>query len=388
MQRSDALIKAVSLVVFLALAIYIGVSAYTAKNDPLKTVLTDRFEMTDSVETEGYAVRNEKILESSAQNVSVTASEGERVSAGAAVAVSYVGTDAMKMAEEIRELRLKIGQLSGEKTGKSSEETARETVFDISRAVAAGDMTEMDALALSAEAYIIGSDEAAAESADELQGRLDYLISASASDMQEISVPESGMFAQTLDGFEGVEPESLWEATPSSLSATFSTDTAVGSNAFGKLVTGVTWYYATVMDAEEAARLEEGTAEKLRFHKTYSGTLRMTVESVGEEENGKCVVVFSSDKFLKDIVSLRELYAELVFSEKTGLRVPKEAVHLDEEGDTFVYILQGLQARQVYITILDENGDSYMAEEENGGLRKGAQIITAGRDLYNGKVVA
>ena len=392
MQRSDALIKIVSFVVFLALVIYIGISAYNANNDPLKTVLADRFEMIDSVETEGYVIREEQILESSYRNISVTASEGERVAAGAAVAVSYNGSDALRRAEEIRELKLKIEQLSNEKTGQNGEEAAREALFDLSRAVTSGDMSDLDAISLRAETYILGTGHTESDASDSeleaLTERLDSLKNASSADTNEIYVPDAGTFSQVLDGFEDLGTDILWDLTPTSLKTLFSVENRARNGIFGKLVTGIKWYYAAEMDSESASKLEVGYSEELRFEKTYGGILYMKVESIGSSENGKCIVVFSCDKFMQDVASLRELSAQLVFSEKEGLRVPKEAVHLDEDGNTFVYILQGLQARKVQITILDESGENYMAKEENGGLRKGDQIITAGNDLYNGKVVA
>lgn len=392
MRRSDALIKIMALVVFLALAIYIAVSAYSARNDALKTVLADRFELTDSAEISGYAVRYEKVLSSDEKNVSVTAGEGERISAGTAAAVSYDGPDALKRAEEIRELRLKIDQLSAERTGRNEEEAARRTLFDLSKAVAEGNFTDMDALALRAETYILGTgisdDEKSGENADKLYTRLEYLENAASSDTHEIFVSEAGLFSHYLDGFEEITPEDLRGVTPSALERLFSEGRRVRADEFGKLVSGTTWCYAAVLDSQSARLLEEGRAEELRFRKTYSGRLDMTVESIGTVEDGKCVVVFSCDRSLADTAPLRELYAELVFSHKEGLRVPKEAVHLDEDGNTFVYILQGLQAQKVGISIMGESGESYMAAEEGGGLRKGDQIIIAGNDLYDGKVVA
>lgn len=391
MRRSDALIKIVTLIVFLTLAVYIAMSAYNAKNNTLRTVLTDSFELTDSVEISGYAVRYESVLSSDEKNIAVTAKEGDRISAGAAVAVSYTGSDALRRAEEIRELKLKLEQLSSEKTGRNGEEAAREVLFDLSEAVAEGDLTEMDALALRAETYILGIGETGTDSpgeaVNELSERLKYLTETASSDTHEIFVSGAGLFSRHLDGLEGISPENLQGITPSALKKLFSEGGSVHADEFGKLVSGTTWYYAAVLDAESARMLEVGRAEELRFRKTYNGTLSMTVESISAPEDGKCVAVFSCDRSLKDVAPLRELYAELVFSHKEGLRVPREAVHLDENGDTFVYVLQGLQAQKIVIDILGESGDVYMAAEESGGLREGDQIIAAGNGLYDGKVV-
>ena len=90
---------------------------------------------------------------------------------------------------------------------------------------------------------------------------------------------------------------------------------------------------------------------------------------------------------LEAVASLRELTATIVFESLQGIRVPKEAVHLDEDGDSFVYILEGLQAAMVYVDVIAEDGDYYMVEETGDGLRVGDQIITRANDLYDGAVV-
>ena len=168
----------------------------------------------------------------------------------------------------------------------------------------------------------------------------------------------------------------------------FASSKRVGSSVIGKLVHGIKWYYVTTMDEEAAVKLKPGGNAKLRFSKTYSAELNMKVESVGQEQNGKCVVVFSSTKYLQDVTALREMMAEIVFDSETGIRVPQEAVHVDENGKTFVYILEGLRASAVHVDITDENGDYYMVAESKNGLRTGDRIIVKANNLYDGAVVA
>ena len=85
---------------------------------------------------------------------------------------------------------------------------------------------------------------------------------------------------------------------------------------------------------------------------------------------------------------MRTVSATVEFETVTGMLVPKEAMHVDENGKKYVYVLSGLQAQQVDITITGEVDDCYITESESGGLlNEGAEIIVKANGLYDGKVV-
>jgi hypothetical protein len=125
------------------------------------------------------------------------------------------------------------------------------------------------------------------------------------------------------------------------------------------------------------------------FSKTYSNTISMKVEKVGAvDSDGNCVVLLSSTKYIQDVVSIRDMTGEIVLSATTGVQVPREGMHIDDDGQTYVYILKGLRAERVDVNILGESGDFYMVEATSSGLRSGDEIITQASNLYDGAVVA
>ena len=85
-------------------------------------------------------------------------------------------------------------------------------------------------------------------------------------------------------------PENVSSLTPSQLKA-IQPDESVQSQV-GKLVLGDTWYYAVIMDTDQARELEEEGSVTLRFAKSADQDLSVTVDSVSAEENGQVVVVF------------------------------------------------------------------------------------------------
>ncbi|MGM9522436.1 MAG: HlyD family efflux transporter periplasmic adaptor subunit [Oscillospiraceae bacterium] len=391
MERSDSLIKFVSVLVFIALVIYIGIAFYGSRTETLQTVYAVGIEINDSINTEGYIVRDETRISASGSNIAVTALEGDKVAAGEAVAVRYNGSKAMERAAEIQDIQMRIAQLTAVKNGKSNDELASESLIALSSAVASGDLDELYSLEMNIDAYIIsGSELASGDEAEEiarLEEELRRLTEVSTSDTVRITVDSAGTFSHVADGFEKVSPEKLEGITPSGLKKLFSSPEKVGDDVIGKLISGIKWYYVTVMDEQSASKLTVGGRAKVEFSRTYSAALTMTVESVSLPEDGECAVVMSCKDFMQDVASLREMSGEIVFAVQSGVRVPKDALHVEEDG-TYVYILEGLRASKVYVDIIAESGDYYMVEETRDGLRINDRIIVKADNLYDGAVVA
>lgn len=391
MERSDALIKLVSVLVFIAMMIYLGVSFISSYRDPLRTVTVTGMELHDGIDTQGFIVRQEQVLTAPDGNVAVTASEGAKLAAGETVAYRYVGATAMERAQRIGELRLRIRQLTALKNGQSSETLAKDTLLRLSGLVSAGDMGGIYDLEPDVDAYIISGTTLASGDEDSeiaaLQSELDGLLAASSSDTESVTAPWSGTFSSMTDGFEAISPEDLEDLGPDDVDRLFSSPAQVPGNAIGRLAQGTRWYYVTSMDESEAKKLRVGGSANLIFSRTYSEQLDMTVDSVGFAEDGRCAVVFRCDKYLQDVVGLREASAQIVFGTLNGVSVPREAVHLNEAGESIVYILEGVTAHEREINIIAESGDYYMVEATRTGLREGDLAIVRCNGLYDGAVV-
>ena len=74
--------------------------------------------------------------------------------------------------------------------------------------------------------------------------------------------------------------------------------------------------------------------------------------------SGEVAVVFACNNALADTLAMRKATADVVYSEHTGLRVPLKAVHMDDDGQTFVY-----------------------------ALRAGNDIVVSGKGLSDGRVI-
>ena len=397
MERSNFVIKIMSFVAFIAIICYIGYYIIDSQTDPLKTVVATSYTLEESTSTRGYAVRTETVLYGNSSTVALMVDDGDKVSNGEVIATEYQSTEAIERVAEIRDTELKIDQLENMLHNFSltaGNEQALNSVLNLSYAVKSGDLSNLDMLSLELETHVFESDmySSSKELENEiasLEEKRTGLQAASSSDTNFLYAEAAGIFTSSVDGYEHVSPADLEaDLTPSSLEMLFASRDTVNDDVLGKIISEIIWYYATTVDAEVAKGLQEGQAVTLRFTKTYSQTLSMNVESIGKEEAGKCAVVFSSNKYLSDICGIRGLTADIVFATYSGIRVPKEAIHLDEEGNTFVYLLSGLQAEKVAVEILGDSEDFYIVKKDpSGAIRDGSEIIVSANDLYDGKVL-
>ena len=385
MKRTDFYMKVITAVLFLAVACYIGVYVYRAAINTYVTTPAISYSVEELFPAYGYIVRTETVLEDTGAAVLPIVGEGEKVASGQAVAVEYTSSRALETASEIRALRLRIAQL--EAPGASAESVCLANVMALSIAVHSGDLSTLDELTISIETNIFSSGATSGSDLPDLKKRLETLEGISAG-MRTIYAPVSGVFSQVVDGFERVKPGALSELTPPDLMELFRAPSAV--NSAGKLVTEFKWYYAAIMDGADAVRLSPGRQIAVQFSGAYHARVNMQVESVGRREDGECVVLFSCDRVVHDVAPLRYMRADVVYDTVTGIRVPKEAIQLDDDGTTFIYLQTGVRAERADVDILTVYGDSYLVQiggEVWSPLREGATIIVKANGLYDGKVV-
>lgn len=385
MKRSDLYIRLTTGVLFLAVASYIGLYIFTAVVNPYETTPAISYSVEETFTAQGFIVRTETVLTEIGGAVLPVVSEGEKVASGQAVAVEYTSREAIETASEIRALRLRISQLTA--SGSSVEAARLGSVLELSHAVRCGDLSRLDELSLNIETYIFATPGSEPE-LSALQARLEVLEQRNTG-TRTVSAPVSGVFSQVTDGFEHIGPPALADITPAKLDELFKAPSGVAAG--GKLVTEFRWFYAAVMSAEDAVRLSSGQRFIVQFSGAYYAATEMIIENIGKMEDDLCVVLFSSDRSVHEIAPLRQLRAEIVYNVVTGIRVPKEAIHLDDNATTFVYLQTGVRAERVNVEILMESGDVYIVRDgaETGSpLRSGSTIIVKANNLFDGKVVA
>lgn len=386
---SDGIIKLISVLIFTALILYMCFAFLGNLFDPLETIIASNVTLKDALQIDGYIVREETVL-SGDDSYIISVSAGSKVSDGQEIAVKYSGEDSLQRASRIKEIKTEITQLETKSSsGKSSSQLAEDSIISLSKAVNGGSMSEIELSAAAVETHIFGGGDTEDRQArlEALKSELSTLESEASSDTSYIRATAAGIFSPSADGYESVTYDDLKHIAPSQLHTLFE-GKEPGPDTIGKIVTGLNWYCAVTMDEADAERLEAGMTYDIDFSDTLGRTVTMTADYVGPPSEGKSIVIFSSDKFVPDVAPLRLLSGNITFSSFTGISVPKDAVHYDEDGTAYVYVLVGLQARRADVTIKEELEDACVVEAEDGSLlRTGAEIITKGRKLFDGKVV-
>lgn len=419
--------KIVILALLAAVLVYLGVSAWQSFRDPFTTAATYSYTVDDSVEITGFLVREEQVLANTGGVVELIPQEGEKVAKGGTVALLYQNSSGLEQKQQLQQLQLEKEQLEyalersdvgGGDSGQLSQQVL-DAIVSLRASVAEGDLTGLESQAMELKSLIYkreyaytdteeeGGDSAASIQAalDSVNSQISALSAQAAQSTSRIIASQSGTFSGYVDGYESLlTPDMLETITPSQLTQLAKDRPQEDTTAVGKLITDTTWYFACALSEEDAERLVEGRKVTVRFSRDWSGEVSMTIERVGDPENGQCAVVLSSDKYLADTTLLRRQTVELVFDSVTGVRVPKEAIRVEqrtvtdeETGEesqasvTGVYALVGEQAEFKPVTILKQ-GDTFTLVEaadtsDRKGLRAGDIVIVAAEDLYDGKVI-
>lgn len=399
MKNKDFAIKIISVVLFLAVLCYFGFYLADALMNPYSSTFAVRMTVQEGFLVSGIAVRRETVIGIGGYDaVNLTVSEGERVEAGGAVAGVYNDESTLIQLREINLLDAKITRLGGIlEAGQGAtdmitlDSEIKNGIYDFVKEARSRSFAELSETAMELEANVltrtVGDADLQAKLLSLRQQRL--AIGTAASSAVKIKAPVSGIFTSNVDGFESVTEEDLSSLTVGSLTSLMEEERAPGASAIGKLVSGVRWYFAAVVDAGEASRLSAGGTAAMVFGKYAGSEIDMDIESVGLPENGRCVVIFSSSKAMADTLAVRVQSVKIVHSEYSGIRVPKRAVRLNGEGKSCVYALTGARAEEKLIEIIYELDDYYIVEsgQAAGGLYFGDEIITSTKGVYDGKIM-
>lgn len=410
MKQQGAIVNRIVMLVFLAaILLYFAGNVWHGLRDPFPTTVAYTSTVDNTVEATGYLVRTERLVTGGSGIVRLLPGEGEKVAVGGTVALLYADEDSLSRAQQIETLKTEIQQLSSALSEGASDlvegsSAVLDALLELQVSFAAGDLTDLESQssdfkqAVYRKAQTYGDSDALATALENTKAQLTALESQSTQNTGKITAPVGGIFSAQADGYENIlTPDGLDLLTPASLDTLEDTAEALPAGTVGKLITRSTWYFACTLATEEAGRLSEGQSISVRFSRDWSGTVKMTVERIGIDENGRCVVILSSRKFLSDTTLLRRQSVELVFSELSGLRVPTAAVRKNEDGVTGVYVQVGVKAEFKPVAVLAQGEDFYLVEpllaedatdkQTKKALRSGDLVVVATQDIWDGMVL-
>ena len=409
MKSTSLSTKLIMFFLLLAVIFYFGVQGYRYLLNPTTTTLAYRYHTEDSVSVIGYVVRNETVMEGTETLLDLTHAEGERVAAGKPLAIVYRSEEALGQAQELERLTQQLEQLKHAQSAASDTEAAlrldsdiRDDIISLRATCSSGSYVALETLSDDLKTTVLKR-EYAYRGGDDLPERIaalsEQVNSAAAAvrgSTSQINAPFAGTYSAVVDGYETVlTPETLKSMTPKD----FDSIAPVGTGStIGKLICGSIWQFVTTLTESEASRLSEHQTLLLRMTSGVDFDLPVSVERISHAEDGRCVVVLTGSDYLTYITLLRQQNAELILDSYEGLRIPKNALRVDDSGTTGVYCLVGLTAYFKPVNVLYQGENFCLVEPGEVSaatdsqvmlytLRAEDEVIISANDLYNGKVI-
>ena len=419
MKPGTLITRVVMVLLFLTVVAYFGLSVLKGMEDSYETTIIYTYTAEERTETSGYIVREETCIPTQSGMVDVVLSEGSSVAKNGVIAKVYQDASALELQSELETLAQEIEQLQYV-TGRNLEsaDTAElnasiiKSMTELKASVSARDLSNLDTAASDLKTLIFRRDYTynGESSLDQLlaekQAAYQSLLQQTAQSVSSVRASVAGTFSSQVDGYETIlTPESITTLTPSGLDALAENVPEVEEGSWlGKIITSSRWYYVCTMTEEEAQAMDSKVT--LRFTRGYSRELNMDVERISDSENGRVVVILSTNEFVSETTLLRRQSADVIYSSATGLRVPKEAIRLQEVTETGevtvtqqpgVYCVSGQKWEWKAVNILWEADDYYLVEgalpevyetkDEAQALHAGDEVLVKGETVYDGKAV-
>ena len=419
MKQGKPVITVAIAVIAVALVIYFGFYVAKVFSEPYTTALAYTYTSNDSAEAVGILVRQETVLPAQTGIVDVTRSEGEKVGVGQSVAQVYRDSQAQNNQADLEALADQIQLLEYSSDGGGVDSAAKldenilQAVTALHAASGVGDYNQLEDQARTLKStvlkrgYVYGNglgSEELTQKLNDLKSQYAALKQQTSSSTSSVRAPQSGVFSTLVDGYEtAVTPQTVFQLTPSSLSALLAGQGKEAGGGMGKLITSTRWYFAAALPVSVAERLKEGSTATLRFSGDFDQDIDMRVDQIGEAEGDKSVVVFSTDRYLSQTTLLRQQTAELIFNSWSGLRIPKQALRMEKSTYTDketgqevqnnrlgVYALLGGRAEFKTVEVVTEGDDYYVVRsttDESDALRAGDEVIVRATELYDGQLL-
>ncbi|MBR3077533.1 MAG: hypothetical protein IKH07_06385 [Oscillospiraceae bacterium] len=402
--KGDKFMKIIVVTLLCVVACYLIFSVTRFSGDGFTTYKAVRYEVGDGISTSGFLVRSERPLRADSGLIVVpTRGEGEKVGKGQIVAAVYHDEAAKRRQAQINELEEELAQMkyAHSFSGAAAESATLDadilmlmnqiTLSAARREYAAADKSAEAVKPCVLRRCINNADaEALWDRIKSAQAQLDELSAEARAESGSVTAPVSGYFSGMADGYEEeLTPELLETANVDTLSRYLGLSRRE-TDAFGKLVTSQKWYFAAIVPSRNVAELELGDKVEVSFAYDFFQSVEMKVSRISSPDEDRCILVLSSESYIQEAVSSRNQTADLVFADRTGLRVPKTAIYVSEDGKSGVYVLEGAEAKWKDIDILYDNGDSFIVALDKSSTKNlwpEDEIILTTREIYNGKVM-
>ncbi len=385
---------------------YIIFEAYSVTHVEVQTITATQTTVYETISAKALVIRDEQTIGDTGGGITVPCiSDGEKVSKDGNIAMTFNSSEEAKQYSDLQTLHSQLDyylDLQSKSAGLNTDIATidREIISDINSYVLASAQGDIGSLSknsdeindkLTRRQLIIGENIDFSVIITELQAQISALSNVAPTSF--ITTDKSGIFSSYVDGCEGMfDYENVKELDIDTVNSYIEqAANAERSDArLGKLINNFKWYFCCVIPTDNLESINDGDALEVAI-KGSDKVLKCTVESgadvsLGQEET---LLILSSSEMDGAITSMRLEDIEIRYSDYTGFKIPSEAIHINEDGQKCVYALIANQVRERTGDIVYSTKDYAIFEydaENSDSIRMYDQIITKGKDLYDGKI--
>ena len=381
----------------------------------------------DTVDAQGVLLFSESYVAGNG-TLGYLVDDGERVSAGTAVAEVYSDASQAGLRQQLTQIndQIELLQKSQNTTSAQLETLRKDRSAALYNLMDSLDRSNYEDTADQKESYLLAQNKLwivtgeVANFSDQIASLVQQAsnVQAQLGNPTQITAPQTGYFIRSSSsGRLNAGSADILALDAANLKAYVESSPEIAlDGCAGKIVSGFTWYYAGICTAKQGEKLlgSDGKPLKasvqIRFPGQVETPLKAKVTEVTlDEESGLARFVLSCETINGDVLRLNKADAQIIIGESTGLRIRASAVHYlkddgseaEGQGENYipgVYVKYGNLARFCKIDPVDADhpqvtdGD-YLIVLPSGTagsvsqVRLYDEIIVSGQNLYDGKLL-
>ena len=307
--------------------------------------------ISDTIEADGVLLFDETCISGSG-NLGYLVADGERVSAGTAVAELYTDANQAVLRQQLTQLTSQIDLLQRSQNTAATQldgllKERSGALYDLLDTL---DDSDYEAVDDDANAYLLAQNKLwvvtgeAANFTDQITALVQQSqsVQAQLGSPAQITAPQTGYFVRSSSsGRLNASADDILALNAQELQGYLQSDPVLAlDGCAGKIVAGFTWRYVGVCTAKQGEKLlgQNGkplsTAVEISFPGQVENSLKATVTEVEiDQDSGLARFVLACNSINGDVLCLNRAAARISVGERSGLRVPAAAVHyLKEDG--------------------------------------------------------
>lgn len=406
MKRKIPWFQITSVVLSIIVISYIVYNAFAYSYSPIDTQrLTEETTIEETIDFKGFALRDEKIIDTSASGTVIPlAHDGKRVANEDAIAVVCQNDDQAAAYTKLESLKHELERYKNINDPDGTQELSADKLNtkisdaydDIMDAVTTGAYDELPD-ALTAYADKCATKQILTDGSIDLSAKLTSLeneiaaLTAQNINYSSVKAPKSGYYINTIDGYESAlsYKDALSLTSQQIESALNAEPAAVSGNSLGKIVESYKWYIVGETESQNSSYFKNGAKITVNFPKEGVNHVTMLVEKA-DTQGDKMTVVLSCSLMDETFANMRTEDMQIVTKSHTGYRVPSNVIRFDEDNNTGIYVLRGKIITFIPVEIIYTEDDFAIisSSSSNGkSVRLYDEVIIKGKDLEDGKVI-